>query len=264
MNLKTIFFGLAALLTAGMTALLVHGWLERQRANFSVKAKTPAISKTHKKVLVSARNLGAGSFIKADHLKWQAWPREGVASSYLLQTKHKRESFIGAVVRRGITAGEPITTARIVKPGERGFLAAVVRPGLRAVAVPVNAASAIAGLVFPGDRVDLILSHRFESEGAKKTDRKLRHVSETVLTNVRILAIDQSTDDQQGKKKGVPKTATVEVSPRQAEMVAVALNLGNLSLSLRSLANDHGKDADPVALFKLENQDARRGRGSTF
>ncbi|NKB22117.1 MAG: Flp pilus assembly protein CpaB [Alphaproteobacteria bacterium] len=263
MNPRTILLGIAALLTAGLTAMLVQGWLERQRANLAARPNAPVIRENHIRVIVSARDLGAGSFIKADHLRWQAWPKDGLAPSYLTQPKYKRQSYVGAVVRRGIAAGEPVTSSRIVKPGDRGFLAAVVRPGLRAVAVPLNATSSIAGLVFPGDRVDLILSHRFESEAAKKSDRKLRHVSETVLTNVRVLAIDQSTDDQKAAKKGVPKTATLEVSPKQAEMVAVALNLGSLSLSLRSLANDHGENADPTALFSSETEDAVRGRTLT-
>lgn len=263
MNPRTILLGVAALLTAGLTAMLVQGWLERQRTNLAVRPNAPIIQANQTRILVSARDLGAGSFIKLDHLRWQAWPKDGLAPSYLTQPKHKRQNYVGAVVRRGIAAGEPITGSRIVKPGDRGFLAAVVRPGLRAVSVQVNATSSIAGLVFPGDRVDLILSHRFESEAAKKSDRKLRHVSETVLTNVRILAIDQSTDDQKATKKGVPKTATLEVTPKQAEMVAVALNLGSLSLSLRSLANDHGEDADPASLFSSESDDARRGRTLT-
>ncbi len=263
MNARTILFGVAALLTAGLTAMLVQGWLERQRANMAARPNAPLIKENHIRILVSARDLGAGSFIKLDHLRWQAWPEDGLSPSYLSQPKFQRKNYVGAVVRRGIAAGEPITGTRIVKPGDRGFLAAVVRPGLRTVAVPVNATSLIAGPVFPGNRVDLILSHRFESEVAKKSDRKLRHVSETVLINVRVLAIDQSTDDQKATKKGVPKTATLEVTPKQAEMVAVALNLGSLSLSLRSLANDQGENADPASLFTSESADTRRGRTLT-
>jgi len=137
-------------------------------------------------------------------------------------------------VRRGISAGQPITRGRSVNSGDRGFLAAVLRPGYRAVSLRVNATSSIAGLIFPGDRVDIILTHSVKVDGPR------RRVSETVLTNVRILAIDQKTNDQDNAPK-VGKNATFEVTPKQAEMLSVLSDLGKLSLSLRSLAKDEAE-----------------------
>ena len=238
MNSRTLLLAVAAIGTAGVTAFMAKGWLEGQRAQMSVAA-VPTKIEAATQVLVANASLGAGSFVKPTDLRWQPWPEDGLAKTYILKGKRKPADFTGAVVRRGVATGQPVTDEQLVKPGERGFLAAVLNPGMRAVSVP--AASAIAGLVFPGDRVDLILSHRFENPSPSKADRKLRHVSETVLVNVRILALDQSTDEQNGKaKKGVPKTATLEVSPKQAEIVSVALNLGALSLSLRALGIAEG------------------------
>jgi pilus assembly protein CpaB len=145
------------------------------------------------------------------------------------------EEMIGAVVRKRIATGEPITDGAVVKPGDRGFLAAVLEPGMRAVSVPITPTSSNSGLIFPGDRVDLILTQSLvtnESEGS------IRRVSETVLSNIRIIAmgVETSDDPRAGEANEKAKTATFEVTPRQAEEVALLTELGKLSLSLRSLA----------------------------
>ena len=260
MNPRTVLLALAALVTAGLTAFLVHGWMERQRAQLAVRAPASAPQIEGTSVLVAKTDLGAGSFVQPGDLRWQAWPEGNLSPAYAVKGKRKEADFVGSVVRTGVVAGQPVTDSSVVKVGDRGFLAAVLKPGMRAVAVPVTAASAIAGLVFPGDRVDLILTHKFQLETESKSQQKLRQASETVLTNVRILAIDQTTDDQKkdNGKTRVPKTATLEVTPKQAEIVNVALTLGQLSLSLRSLAKtDQSKDG------KIEEQVVRRGRTRT-
>ncbi|HEX5500412.1 MAG TPA: Flp pilus assembly protein CpaB, partial [Thermomicrobiales bacterium] len=222
MKPRVLLLAIGALVTAGAAAYLAQGWLDHQRAAMAARVTRPAHPQPAAAVLVAAHALPAGSFVKPADLRWQPWPPGGIDSAYVRKGQRDLKSFVGAVARRGIAAGEPITDARLVKPGERGFLAAVLAPGLRAIAVPVNATSAIAGLVFPGDRVDLLLSHRFEVAGEDQNKRVTHSATETVLTNVRVLAIDQSTDDQK-KKPDVPKTATIEVTPRQAEMVATAM-----------------------------------------
>jgi pilus assembly protein CpaB len=233
--------------------------MERQRAQMVVK---PVPKAERLAVLVAKANLGAGTFLKPGDTVWQVWPEGGLSPAYVVKGKRKIEEFVGSVVRSSIVAGQPITDGSVVKVGERGFLAAVLSPGLRAVSFPITASSGIAGLVFPGDRVDLILSHKFKTASSGKSKNKLRIASETLLTNVRIIAIDQRTDDQKEKKKksGVPKIATLEVTPKQAEMVSVALNLGKLSLSLRSLAkNETGSAADAKKAMN-----AARGRTATM
>lgn len=233
-NPRTLVLVIAALLTAGLTAFLVQGWLDRQRAMFAESNNTNSSFITTS-VLVAKGDMPAGTFVKPSHLRWQNWPNEGLDSNFITRNKSRPGDFDGAVVRSGLIAGEPITTRRIITPGDRGFLAAVLIPGKRAVSVPVNASSGIAGLVFPGDRVDLILAYKFSSGGGPT--RKTRRASETVLADIRVLAIDQSTDDQRGKPS-VGKTATLEVTPKQAEAVTLARELGKLTLSLRSLADD--------------------------
>ena len=208
------------------------------------KAEAPKLAPMVE-VLVASGELVAGQFIKAKHLRWQAWPKKGMAESYFVKgakrpkqtqdgkpSKTAIEDFIGSVVRSRISQGEPITKGRVVRPGDRGFLAAVLQPDMRAVSVPINATTGISGFVFPGDRIDLLLTHSIPTG---KNGKAVRRATETVLSDIRVLAVDQRTDDTEGKAE-VAKTATLEVTPKQAEIIAVANEMGRLSLSLRSLA----------------------------
>ncbi|MEE8454860.1 MAG: Flp pilus assembly protein CpaB [Limibaculum sp.] len=229
----------AVAITAG-TGLVARSWIIGQRPPPVVAAPEPQVKKTF--VLVADKDLPAGTLIKENLLTWQSWPDEQPHPTYLVKNKDDETRIFGAVVRRCIAAGQPITTGRVIKSGDRGFLAAVLRPGYRAVSLRINATSSIAGLIFPGDRVDIILTHSVANGGPS------RRVSETVLTNVRILAIDQKTNDQENAPK-VGKNATFEVTPKQAEMLSVLSDLGKLSLSLRSLAKDEAE------LQRLANSD---------
>jgi len=237
MPLRNILFIVASALLIGATALLAHGWANSQRTPVAAPSPSAAQPTEATSVLVASGDLPTGTFVKPEHLRWQSWPNDNVADSYLVRGKVNEDYVVGAVVRRGIVAGEPISIGRIVKPGDRGFLAAVLGPGFRALAVPIDAASGIAGLIFPGDRVDVILSH---SVAGPTQGQAARRAAETVLTNVRVLALDQRVDDQNGDPK-LAKTATLEVTPKQAELLAVARELGHLSLSLRSLARDEAE-----------------------
>jgi pilus assembly protein CpaB len=191
------------------------------------------------RVLVSARSLPAGHLIVPDDLVWTPWDEtDARLHSYYLEGEQPLAELHGAVVRRGIEGGQPLLQGRIVKPGEQGFLAAVLEPGMRAVAVRINLVTGIAGLVFPGDRVDLLLTQRVERPNDPQ--RPERFASETVLTNLRVLAIDQSTNDQTSTPKQA-ETVTLEVTPKQAELVTLMSEIGQLSLSLRSLQGEEEK-----------------------
>lgn len=258
MTPRTILVAIVALTLAGGTAFFVQGWLNKQRDALYASLPKAAPREVGTKVLVARKALSAGVLLTEKHLTWQAWPKGGLAKSYIVQDSgsEKAKGLYGAVLRRVMSSGEPITEDRVVKPGERGFLAAVLTPGMRAVTVPVTATSGIAGFVFPGDRVDLILAHSFQTgEGQEK---KLNRASETLLTDVRVLAVDQRTAAEDGSA-AIAKTATIEVEPKQAEMVAVSVKLGEISMSLRSLRRED------VAAGKV-SEDAERPaqRGKTY
>ncbi len=240
MRMRNIVLVLAAVVVAGMTAMMARGWLIAQRQAMTPAATAEAPKAPATQVLVAKSNMKPGTFVQAANLEWIAWPKEGVAPGFVVKGEKQMEDFIGSVARMSITRGEPITEARLVKPGDRGFLAAVLQPGSRAMTVPINATSGNAGFVFPGDRVDLILTAKYTQQTEKKEGEKTeqqREFAATVLTAVRVLAIDQKTESPKGET-AVGKTATLEVTPKQAEMVALALTVGQLSLSLRALAND--------------------------
>ena len=164
MSARSIMLIAAALLMTIGTVFVVRSWLASQRATAPV-VKTEAPRRTE--VLVARSDLPTGTLINEQHLRWQIWPDDKLPENYLVNGKFKRESLYGAVLRRGIAAGHPIVKSQVIKPGDRGFLAAVLKPGHRAYTIKISAASSAAGLVFPGDRVDLILTHKVGGRGAR-------------------------------------------------------------------------------------------------
>lgn len=236
MNLRTVVLLAVALGVAGITALLVNGWLAGQKV--AVKAQAADVSAPPPpplpEILVAKKPMPAGTFVKPEELEWRPWPEQGLSEAYLVKGKANDKDLAGAVVRTHLYAGEPITASRVVHPGEQGFLAAVLDPGKRAVAIPVDGTSGVAGFVFPGDHVDVILTIKRTVTAEGGEGGETRQFSETLLTEVRVLAIDQSLDNESGGAR-IGKNVTLEVSPKQAERVALALDMGSLSLSLRSL-----------------------------
>jgi pilus assembly protein CpaB len=261
MQPRAIILIVAALFLVGGTVFFARSWLNSEREALEASRKKPEQAKPKNFVLVAKVNLPAGTFLKKNHMAWQAWPTDSLHKSYIQRRGFQQKSMFGVVVRKHIAAGQPITDGSIVKPGQRGFMAAVLNPGMRAVSLSTSAVSSVAGFVFPGDRVDILLTHRIGG-------RRGRLVTETMMTKVRVLAIDQKVTDGNQKAK-VGKTVTVEVTPRQAEVMAVASNLGKLSLSLRSLkqVDEDGKErilASGVVL-DLDSLDQRKPeRGTTY
>ncbi|MBL6933241.1 MAG: Flp pilus assembly protein CpaB [Rhodospirillales bacterium] len=236
MTFKNILLLFVAFSVAGLTAFMANNWIDAERQAMLANQSTVPVSQSVSQVLVVQDNLKAGNFVRAENLKWQSWPEDGLAESYALKGKRNIKDFVGAVVRNAIISGQPITDDLVVHPGDRGFLAAVLGIGNRAVSVPVNATSGIAGFIFPGDRVDLILTSKFNSKGADGKSLT-RYVTNTLLRGIRVLAIDQKTESKNGEVNPA-KTVTMEVSPKQAEKVAIGMAVGSLSLSLQSLARD--------------------------
>ena len=260
MTLRSILLLVFALVAAGLTAFYARSWIASERAAFmaSIPEEAPAAPATL--VLVAKEDLPAGTFVKPTNMKWQAWPEDGLVEEYWIQGTREMKELEGAVVRLLISAGQPITESRVVHPGDRGFLAAVLDPGMRGVSVPVNAPSGIAGFVFPGDWVDLILTIRVKVKDEETGKDETRYFSETLLTDVRVLAVDQNIENEKGEVN-VAKTATLEATPKQAEMIAIALEMGSISLSLHSLAREQDRfarlardiGADPVEATKTRS-----------
>jgi pilus assembly protein CpaB len=206
-------------------------------------------------ILVATVHLTAGTLLRAQDVRWQliarpvepgeiVRPSEGARQTKPEIDEETRAEVYGAAVRpaRDTAAGEPIRRGNIVKPGDRDFLQVVLTPGARAIAIPVATGGASTGLLFPGDRVDVILTQNFKGESAVITRRS---VSETVVENLRVLAID--TPDAKAPSGSFGRTVTLEVTPQQAEKINVATELGKLSLTLRSVSGPDGVLATSTA-----------------
>ena len=237
MDRKKLALLIGALVIAIGTALAARSMFAGAPAPQASAA--PQMAPQGPKVLVAQRALPIGTIITADSISFQAWPKEMVENAYFIDGETDMEKLLGTVVRHPIMAGEPVTQGALVSPGDRGFLAAALGPGMRAVTVPVSAKTGVAGFVFPGDRVDLVLTQTVKGE-----DSNSLRASETFLSNVRVLATDQSTESEVVDGKTVVRafrTVTLEVTPKIAEKIAVAQTIGTISLSLRSLADNEGE-----------------------
>ena len=185
-------------------------------------------------VLVAASDIGQGAKLTPENVRWQRWPDEAVNASYIQkQTRPGAvEDLSGSVVRSQFVAGEPIRMVKLARP-ESGFLSAILPSGMRAIAVRISAQNTAGGFILPGDRVDVVQTISQQSSAEVQAET----VSRTILTNVKVLAIDQTVDEQEGEAVVVGKTATLELDPAQVELITAAEASGTLSLALRSMAD---------------------------
>lgn len=241
MSIRIILLAVMALVSAGGTAMLAKNWLASERAEIMASVpKAPLIRENYVEVLVAKKDLLVGAFITPDKLDWQEWPEDALGEKMLKKGDVTLKNFDGSVIRSRVPAGQPLLPSVMVKSGEKGYLAAVLAPGMRALTVPLSATSGVGGFVFPGDQVDLLLTI-----SEKKSDKKVLRFTETLLKNVRVIGKDQSAVQVEGEAR-VAKSATLELTPKQAEMVQLATQMGKLSLSLRSLAEEDEMLADLV------------------
>ena len=221
-----------AAISAILAAWAVRSWISAQEPKVVAQQAQPVPQVVSSvEVLVAAEQLPAGLIVNRENLKWQKWPEAGLSDAYITHESGKVENFVGSVTRESMAKGEPISASKLVKPGDHGFLAAVLRPGMRAITLPINATNSIAGLLFPGDHVDLLVTHQVPGPGGSR-----RRVTETVMTNVRVLAVDARTQSADGKPI-VGKSITVELTPKQVEQTIVSRGIGSFSVALRSLAS---------------------------
>jgi pilus assembly protein CpaB len=263
MDVKKIVLLVGALLIAGVTAIMAKNMFSGASAPVA-QAGPAQPAPQGPEILVAKRTLAVGTIIDADSFQYQPWPQGLVQDAYFTrgEANGDPQSLIGTVVRNEISAGQPLSSGAIVRPGERGFLAAALGPGMRAVTVPVSATSGVAGFVFPGDRVDLVLTQEVPGGG----DGAPLRASETIIRNIRVLAVDQRLDARgpDGSQVATPSaTVTFEATPKIAEKIAVAQTIGQLSLSLRSLADNNAELERAIASGEVQvpaNGDPRAER----
>ncbi len=236
MDVKKVALLIGALVIAVVTAVMAKNMFTGAGAE---QASAAPVVPMGPKVLVARKALPVGTIIDAESLAFQAWPKELVQNAYYTEGSPDADmtKLLGTVVRNPVTAGQPLTHGALVGPKDRGFLAAALGPGMRAVTVPVSATSGVAGFVFPGDRVDMVLTQDVVGGG----DGPPLKVSETIVRNLRVLATDQRIDskDEEGNTQVKTfATVTFEATPRIAEKIAVAQSMGTLSLALRSIADN--------------------------
>lgn len=242
MDTRKIMLIVGALVIAIGAAFGVNQMMRGAAAPQARAAAAPDI--TGPTILVATRQLPVGTIVGPDSFRFQPWPKELVEKAYFLKDKTDVNTLVGTVVRYPITAGQPLTQGALVHPDDRGFLAAALGPGMRAVTVKVSQEQGVAGFVFPGDRVDVVLTQTISVEEGSSFPDKQIVTAETIIRNVRILATDQRYDAEDETGKTPVRTfgsVTLEATPEIAEKIAVAQDMGKLSLALRPLAESAGE-----------------------
>ena len=229
MNTQRIIVLGIALVAAGGAAFLVRGMLG---GGAQVAAAKPAPQVAMSEVLVANVNLTPGQALKVEQIRWEKWPTSTVDPSFITHDTAGNEDQLvkGTVVRAMILPGQPITRTALVHGDASGFMAATLGEGMRAISMPISTDSGAGGFILPNDRVDVILTRKPEGSNG-------RSIAKTILSNLRILAVDQTFKQEKDTRTVIGKTATVEVSPEQAEVIAAAGQSGQLSLALRPLSD---------------------------
>jgi pilus assembly protein CpaB len=197
-------------------------------------------------VLVAKNDIPLGQGVSAQDMQWQVWPVQAASPSFIRRSE-KPDAIValtGAIARGPFVAGEPMREGKLIKANGSGYMAAVLDKGKRAISTEISPETGAGGFILPNDHVDVILSRRERDADKAAGTGADTHSSETIMANIRVLAIDQTLGEKDGQKVVIGKTATLELTPRQAEQLALSRQLGTLSLSLRSLA-DAGETALP-------------------
>ncbi|MEL6373889.1 MAG: Flp pilus assembly protein CpaB [Pseudomonadota bacterium] len=217
-----------------------------------VQTQTVEINTTE--VLVARTDINLGQVANASSFRWQKWPKDAVSGKFITRRRMPSavSKFSGAIARSPLLQGEPVTPHKLIRAGEGGVLAAILPQGMRAISTRIKEDTAAGRLILPNDRVDVILTRRLRNRGSDG------HVSDTLFRNVRVLAIGQMIDAK-NKKSADASTATLELTPQQAEQLALANSMGEISLALRSVADFKAAGADPTSGSGL-----RKDRGNAI
>jgi pilus assembly protein CpaB len=242
-----------AVLAGGMAVMLMSGAPDEP-----APAPPPVVQIDTVDILVAKNDIGMGQTLQPQDIGWQQWPAAAASAAFIRKTSRSDAAaeLVGAIARTPFAAGEPLRENRLIKGKGSGYMAAILPPGMRAISTEISAETGAGGFILPNDRVDVILSRR-DREAEKATGVE-QHSSETILNDVRVLAIDQTVEEKNGQRVVVGKTATLELNQRQAERLAVSRQQGTLTLALRSLA-----DADPSKARRDEPANESQPGGRT-
>ena len=202
-------------------------------------------------VLVAKADIGLGQTVAQENLQWQTWPAVTASNNFIRRNDRPDATtqIAGAIARAPFIAGEPIREQKLIRANGSGFMAAILSSGMRAVSTEISPETGAGGFILPNDRVDIILSRRDKNPDRAGAPDLV--ISEIVLSNIRVLAIDQAPKEKEGANTVLGRTVTLELKPEQTEVLAAARQAGTLSLSLRSIA-----DVNQVAVSA--NEQGRR------
>jgi len=253
MNPARIIVLVIAVVAGGIAALLA-GRSDQQPAT------APIASLETTDVLVAGADIALGNTVSAANLRWQTWPAAAAGSSFV--RKSDRPDAVnqlgGSIARAQFSAGEPIREAKLIKGNGGGYMAAILPAGMRAISVEISPETGAGGFILPNDHVDVVLSRR--DRAAERRAGTEVYTSEIILSNVRVLAVGQTIEEKDGQRVAEGKTATLELSPRQVETLALSRQIGTLSLALRSLvdfsstdnsAEDDGKSRSSINVVRF-------------
>ena len=228
MNPARIAVLAVAVVAGGIAAYLASGSGEKPAA--------PVAQMQTVDVLVAKNEIGLGQSVKSDDLQWQTWPAATASGTFIKRTDRAdaTKEITGMIARAPFIAGEPIREPKLVRADGSGFMAAILPTGMRAISTEISPETGAGGFILPNDRVDVLLTRR--EKNPDKTGADLVH-SEIILSNVRVLAIDQAPKEKEGQNAVVGKTVTLELKPEQSETLARSRQMGTLSLALRSIAD---------------------------
>ena len=246
---RIVILGIAVA-AGGLAAILAGG--------SGPAAPPPVVSQIDTvEILVAKSDIGMGTALSPQDLQWQVWPTSAASSNFIRKSDRPNaiEQFTGAIVRVPLASGEPVRENKVIKAKGSGYMAAILPQGMRAISTEISPETGAGGFILPNDRVDVILSRR-DREAERATGIET-HTGETLLSDIRVLAIDQAVEEKNGQRVVVGKTATLELSQRQAETLAVARHMGTLSLALCSIV-----DADPSKRAPDSPDDGRDSKGT--
>lgn len=254
MNTARIVVLVIALGAGGVAAYLASGYDNKPAPVVPVAEKLPTVE-----ILIAKNDIGLGQAVKPEDLQWQVWPAATPSSAFIRRDSRPeaQTQIAGSIARVPLMQGEPIREQKLVKADGSGFMAAILPSGMRAVSTEISAETGAGGFILPNDRVDIVLTRRLKNpEGANgATGGNDLILSEVILSNIRVLAIDQAPKEKDGQNAVLGKTVTLELRPDQVASLATARQGGTLQLALRSIVDANAAESTP------EDQAAKRSGG---